>query len=74
MKRLLSSAVIKPSFGFCRSIGCSVLLSWPSAMRLCLNLTFQRAVDFRQTVDECHEFHRGGKRTGGSPGVRQLTK
>jgi hypothetical protein len=66
MKCLLSSAVIKPSFGFCCSIGCSVLISWPGAMRLCLNLTFQRAADFRQIVDEGHEFHRGGKLASGN--------
>ena len=43
--------MIKYSFGFCGSIGCSVLISWPSALRLCLNPTFQRAADFRQIVD-----------------------
>ena len=40
----------KASFGFCCSIGCSVLISWRSVMRLCLNLTFQPAADFRQIV------------------------
>lgn len=50
MKCLLGSAVIKHSFGFCRSIGCSVLISLRSVMRLCLNQTFQRAADFRQIV------------------------
>jgi hypothetical protein len=51
VKCLLSNAVMKPSFGFCRSIGCSFLISLRSAMRLCLSLTFQRAADFRQIVD-----------------------
>ncbi|THD52539.1 MAG: hypothetical protein E8A46_12560 [Bradyrhizobium sp.] len=74
MKCLLGSAVIKHSFGFCRSIGCSFLISLRSVMRLCLSLTFQRAADFRQIVDEGHEFHRDGKRAGGSLGVRKLTR
>lgn len=48
MKCLLGSAVIKHSFGFCRSIGCSVLISWPSTMRPCLSKPFQHTADFRQ--------------------------